>query len=739
VFPVMELVEAIREQFFALLWGQREGYVMVASYTEADRIAKNAKGWREKGFWWPDEQRKMLTYIDAEAHGRHVWFTPLLYDKPHRGKDDVSIADIVWADLDEVHPDSVTPSAPIVIESSPGRFQAIWRLDVEEPIPAGLASSYSRRIAEQYKHLGADTGGSDLAQLLRVPGTYNYKVEYVKASGDPPRVNILTAKDVRVPMEIFEALPAVQGIETEYEDLPEILDADKVIEKHRAGLSESWFKLFSTTPDDDWSRYLWRFLQSSFESGLSKQEVFSVAIEARCNKFKRDGYRPNLSLWWDVLRAYSKFQQLRSTLARFDRAAVDIPTLYDPEELSGKESFVDRYYRWATGLGDAAPQYHELSGFVVLAAILAGNIRIESSIGNIVPNIWAMILADTTTTRKSTAMDLATDLVESVPGCEDAVIATDGSMEGIFKAMSLRPGTPSIFKKDEFQGFIASVGRKDYMVGMLEGLTKLYDGRTMKRQLAKESITVHNPVFIMYAGGAKTKMYSLLGQEHVESGFLPRFMFVTAEGDVDSIKPIGPKTIEAKEVESQLRSELTVLRSVYADVQVMTLGGQATMIPPQIIAHPTQACWDRYAQLEHALMKAGSDSIEPHIFIPMLARFVMSTLKCATLLAAHRQEPKNETILVEAFDFVDALSHTTKCLPYMLEVISNVGRTAFEGDIQKVYNFVKNHNGCPSGAVMRNYRLSAREMKNILETLEGRGLVDIRQAGKGKSLWALID
>lgn len=712
---------------------------MIASQTEADRKARNAKGWREKPFLWPEQKNALMRYIDVEQHGKHVWFTPLLYDKPHRGKDDVTTADIVWADLEECHPDSVTPSAPIVIESSPGRYQAIWKLDTTAPISALLASEYSGRIAHQYKHMGADTSGSDLAQLLRVPGTFNYKAEYVLPSGEPPAVAVVTLKSLGVPAAIFDALPAVENAEATWEELPEQLDADEVTEKYSRKLTKTWHELYTMPPESDWSKVLWRFLQSCFEAGMSKQEVWSVGIEAACNKFKRDGYKPNLQLWGDVLRAHAKYEQLQSRLDRFDRPAIDLPALYDATELDGYgSSFVDRYFEWASGLSDAPPQYHQLCGFVVLSAVLSGNIHIESSIGDIVPNIWAMILADTTMTRKTTAMDHATDLIESVPGCENIILATDGSMEGIFKAMSQRPGMPSVFKKDEVQGFMAGVGKKDYMAGMLEGLAKLYDGKNLKRQLTKESITVHRPVFLMLSAGIKTKMFSLLSAEHVESGFLPRFLFVTGEGEVANIKPLGPRTDEAKKVENKLRTELAVLRGLYCDAKPYTIaGGQAAMATPMVTAELTQAAWERCASLERALMQAGADSVEPDMYVPMLARFYMSTLKCACLLAADRQEPHEEHITVGHLDIIKAVSYTSTWMPSMLELVSNLGKSAFESDTMKVLKFIAANDGCPSGSVMRYFRLSAREMGNIMDTLEGRGLVDIRRDGKAKLLWSV--
>jgi hypothetical protein len=332
-------------------------------------------------------------------------------------------------------------------------------------------------------------------------------------------------------------------------------------------------------------------------------------------------------------------------------------------------------------------------------------------------------------------MDHATDLIESVPGCQDAVLATDGTIEGIFKAMSHRPGVPSIFKKDEFQGLMSSVAKKDYLAGTLEGLTKLYDGKRQKRQLSKETITINSPVFIIQAGGTKTKLFSMLRPEHVESGFLPRFLFVSAEGNLDQRKPLGPRTDNTKTVQGQLRNELSVLRGVYAEPKPVSIGEQTAMVVPTVVAEPTNACYERYDKLEATLLAAAKDSIDSGLYMPMVQRFATSTLKCAVLLAAARQAPKEDKIIVEDFDLIDALAYTSKWIPHMIELLQNLGRSAFENDVQKVAGYIQEHDGCASGVVMRNYKLSKRELDNILETLEGRGMIDIRRVGKGKFLW----
>src|SRR6185503_18286841 len=176
------------------------------------------------------------------------------------------------------------------------------------------------------------------------------------------------------------------------------------------------------------------------------------------------------------------------------------------------DSFVERYIEWAKSLGDAAPQYHQAGAFTALSALLAGSVQLPTSFGVMKPNLWFMILADTTLTRKSTAMDIAMDLVMEID--DDVIMATDGSIEGLLTSLSTRPGKPSVFLRDEFSGLLEMITKRDYYAGIPELLTKMYDGKMQKRILRKESIEVRDPVLLVFAGGIKDKITGLLSFEH---------------------------------------------------------------------------------------------------------------------------------------------------------------------------------------------------------------------------------
>jgi len=198
---------------------------------------------------------------------------------------------------------------------------------------------------------------------------------------------------------------------------------------------------------------------------------------------------------------------------------------------------------------------------MLLACLLAGSLRLPTSYGTVVPNLWFMILADTTLTRKTTAMDIAVDLIVEID--PDAILATDGSIEGLFQSLSTRPSRSSLFLRDEFSGLLEAMVKKDYYAGMAETLTKLYDGKFQKRVLRREVIEVRDPILNLFAGGIRTKIYELLRYEHVSSGFIPRFMFVAADSDITRLRPLGPPTERNVEARAAIITRLKDLVDHY--------------------------------------------------------------------------------------------------------------------------------------------------------------------------------
>lgn len=110
--------------------------------------------------------------LEKAQAGHEVYFCAHLLAEPRRVKENATGVHTLWGDLDgaQVPRGKITPTA--VVQSSPGRFHCYWRLT--DPIPPQAAELLNKRLA---RVIGADPSGFDLTQLLRVPGTVNYKYE----------------------------------------------------------------------------------------------------------------------------------------------------------------------------------------------------------------------------------------------------------------------------------------------------------------------------------------------------------------------------------------------------------------------------------------------------------------------------------------------------------------------------------------------------------------------------------
>lgn len=705
-----------RATFFETIFGDREGYVCIAHAQAAKQAFK------ETYFKWPKDIAKMMKHIDTVQAGHNVWFCAQLLDEPKRIKENISQCTALWADLDECSPYDLIPPPPIVLKSSVDRWQAFWPL--EDAVPAIVAEDYSHRIAYHYKDKGVDQSGWDLTQLLRVPYTFNYKYP------GRPYVDLEMDTETKFPARKFrEEFEAVPKQSVEWVDPPSrLLNAETIIAKYRPRLEQYVIDIYRDEPPDsaDWSAVLWRFMLTLYEAGMDRDEVYAVAATAACNKFHRDG-KPE-RLWPDVLRA--------ETTHLNARPIQPLTTLPDFKlEYHTGGTFIEAYADWAENQVDAPREYHEAGAFMILSAIISSGMEIETSIGNLKTNLWILILGETTLTRKTTAMRMAMKMLGEVD--DDAMLATDeGSIEGIMDAMQLRPHKASVFYRDEIAGMFKSMVRKDYLSGMLESFTKLYDGDNFKRLLRKEVIHVRDPIFIFFGGGIRQATLGSMREEHLTSGFIPRFLWVIGETSPERIRPLGKRTDDARAGEDALIQRLGRVHRNYNRTQIVEIAGQSVEIPASeslILADLTDEAWELYNSFDNTFITWANEQQQRDLIMPIMSRTATNALKMAALLAAERQEPSIDSrVTVEATDLAHALKYVLKWMPHTMEVIANAGVSAAETLIRRVHDNIKRQPGIQRSTLMRNHHLTARDFQQIQDTLRERMLIRVEKDGKSE-------
>jgi len=124
-----------------------------------------------------DEFQSWLRYMNREKHEVYVSMNSLQEGARGRTKRDVAEVRHVYLDFDVKGDEAVQslrqrddlPTPNHLIESSPGKWQVVWRVEGFEP---NQAEALMRGMVQE---LGADPAATDSSRVLRVPGFYNHK------------------------------------------------------------------------------------------------------------------------------------------------------------------------------------------------------------------------------------------------------------------------------------------------------------------------------------------------------------------------------------------------------------------------------------------------------------------------------------------------------------------------------------------------------------------------------------
>lgn len=412
----------------------------------------------------------------------------------------------------------------------------------------------------------------------------------------------------------------------------------------------------------------------------------------------------------------------------------------DPPVSDLPQTFIDRYADWASTLTDAPVQYHRATGVSILSTVMTPYISLPTSFGTFIPNIWIMVLAGTTMTRKSTSLDIARRLMDDV--IEDYMLATDGSPEGLLTEMGFRDGKISVFHRDEVTGFMEAAGNREYMSGLLQSFTRLYDGQPETRILRREKIEIKKPYLIFMAGGIKSQMEEIVGIEHVRSGFLPRFIFVTGSTTREQVRPIGPPPDNdffnsEESPRDRVLNELWGVNQFYSNPPdddgdqnaVIKIAGIIKVKAPtqkSVRLRGDAAFWLRLRELNDDAMELGERSSEPELYTPLYQRLANSVLKVAMLIAgADFRDEITVTDLQKAISLSQEWIETVTGFASSIEQRPEMDR--WEKKTEKIVSWVRNQDpkSVTQTEAMQKFRIRKRDIADIEATLMARGAIEI--------------
>jgi hypothetical protein len=124
-----------------------------------------------------DQFQAWLRYMNSKRHEVYVSMNALNPGARGRTKADVVAVRHIYLDFDKDGPEAIRalraredlPTPNHILQSSPGKFQVIWKVE-------GFEKEEAERLMQGLvRELGADPAATDCARVLRVPGFCNHK------------------------------------------------------------------------------------------------------------------------------------------------------------------------------------------------------------------------------------------------------------------------------------------------------------------------------------------------------------------------------------------------------------------------------------------------------------------------------------------------------------------------------------------------------------------------------------
>jgi hypothetical protein len=392
------------------------------------------------------------------------------------------------------------------------------------------------------------------------------------------------------------------------------------------------------------------------------------------------------------------------------------PLISDEERVqAAQDTFIDRYMAYARMRTDAPAGFQESLGAIILGAVIGRRAVLRLSQGDVYPTLWVMLIADSTIYRKSTAMDLARELVEQVG--RDYLAPNDFTPQRFVAILAENDGRPLTFIRDEFSGFFEGLNRLEYMGGLKELLCNVYDARPFRREKMKPKAKegqvlkadewkydVREPFLGQAVGTTMQRFMEIARINDLHSGFLPRYAFVVPDGPPGEPKDLGELTRDIEDARDRLAKELVDL--TYADIRLTC--------EPAVFA--------RFNRYTRELEDEARGAPDTNLVAIVGSRISWMALRVAMLLAvvdgSHRIALPH---LLRGIAMAERWRHTA------LDILSSLAPSKFEQSASRVVALVnaKGAGGIGRQAVMRALKLSRREMDDLEATLGERGEVRV--------------
>jgi len=360
--------------------------------------------------------------------------------------------------------------------------------------------------------------------------------------------------------------------------------------------------------------------------------------------------------------------------------------------------FLAEYFDFAEPLTDAPEQFHIATSLSVLSTVIGNNIFLQLGDKKLFSNIWALVLAPSSSHRKSSSLQIGLNLIREVN--KELILPNEFSLEAFLEHLSKYP--QGILSYSEFSSLL-EMCQRSYMVGLKSTLTDLYDCRPwFTRELKSGTYTIENGCLTVTAASTISWLIEHLRESDIRGGFMSRFLFFVASKKTKSL-PIPPKADVAKR--QRLIDELKKLSEFKGEME----------ISPEAKV--------RYEQWYQACEKKSEWELQKELLSGFFHRLPDYCWKLAMLYSASVEKSLiiSEQAICKAMTLTDYIRENT------IQAVDQDFEFTKEGkNKKKIYAMIERHFSTRKTAIdhstlLRNSHVPAKELKEALDVLCAEG------------------
>jgi hypothetical protein len=386
-------------------------------------------------------------------------------------------------------------------------------------------------------------------------------------------------------------------------------------------------------------------------------------------------------------------------------------------------SFIAAYKAYASLLTDAPDVYHDFCGLTLLS-LAVGRTPISMSPYSMFPNLWTILIGRSGLERKSSAINLALNVLPN----DYETLPNDFTPEGLQESLS--KASQGLISKEEIGGFLESIKKKDYMSGTADLLCHLYDCPSRyKRTLRSLRFELSNICFSILAATTPSRFVDTVKPSDFNSGFLSRFLIVYGRREFSLPRRSMDST------DSQRLEDCRALwKNIYSlfhetknpsfefDEQALELvNAWQTMREEE-----ANVCTDpRDADLKGSIITRMSDyviKLSALYEVDSVSKSIVSKLVESPILISSASVEKacstiDNLLTLQTTNLLILL--TADNISTRLVRLTNVAKTKADAD-----GWVKH------GTLLQHMNMTAYEFKLLLQTAYERELIETKQEGK---------